>query len=163
MSHQRRSFGLAVIAGFFLLPNACWAWGDEGHVIVAKIAELNLTKEARAGIRDLLGVTPISDKKIATFADFVRHNPHYPQFSKTAPWHFIDIPLDAEKYDPDADYCKDGQCVVAQVERLKAVLADKTKPDKDRRQAVIFLVHLVGDLHQPLHCATRGTCTASGT
>jgi hypothetical protein len=123
-------------------------------MIVAKIAELNLKPQARDEIRKLLGPTPISDRRVATFADFVKHNPDFPEYAKTPPWHFVDVPYDADSYDPERD-CKDGSCVVERIEVFKKTLADKTKPSQDRLEALMFLVHLVGDLHQPLHCATR--------
>jgi S1/P1 Nuclease len=69
-----------------LVPAPVWAWGHEGHVIVAKIAESNLKPATLSAIKDLLGpTTSIADAKIATFADFVRHNQNFPEFSKSAP------------------------------------------------------------------------------
>lgn len=54
-----------------------------------------------------------------------------------------------------AVHCKEGLCVLGKIEDFKAVLADKSLPKERRQEALVFLVHLVGDLHQPLHCATR--------
>jgi hypothetical protein len=142
-----------VCAGLALAPAPARAWGADGHVIVAKIAELNLTPEARKEIQKLLGPIPISHPRIATYADFVKHNPDYPEYSKTAGWHFVDIPLGAT-FDP-ATHCPEQNCVIDQVNRLKGVLAKKDGKADDRLDALTFLVHLVGDMHQPLHCATR--------
>ena len=140
--------------GLAFTPPA-WGWGKEGHIIVAKIAELNLSPEAQTAIHELLSPgARISDDKIANFADFVRHNPHYPQYANTAPWHFVDTPYEATSYDPDRD-CKENACAVGKIEDLRKVLADKSAPHAKRQTALIFLVHLVGDVHQPLHCATR--------
>jgi hypothetical protein len=136
-----------------LSPSEVRAWGKEGHVIVAKIAELNLSDKARQEVRKLLGPIPISDSRIANFADFVRHNRDFPQFGKSAPWHFVDIPLEAEGYDPQRD-CKGGQCVIDRIAQFQKVLAGNGPAD-ERLEALTFLVHLVGDLHQPLHCTTN--------
>jgi hypothetical protein len=141
------------LVGWGLTPDRARAWGREGHVIVAKIAELNLKPEARKAIFKLLGPIPISHERIATFADFVRHNPDFPEYAKSAGWHFVDIPYGQGNFDPTRD-CQDGACVVNKVEEFQRVLAGNGPTDK-RLEALIFLVHLVGDLHQPLHCATK--------
>jgi hypothetical protein len=68
------------------------------------------------------------------------------------PWHFVDIPKSETTYDPARD-CQNGDCVIEAIERQQAILSDHTKTKKARTEALIFLVHLVGDVHQPLHCA----------
>jgi hypothetical protein len=148
---QGAAAAVLVCAG--LAPAPAWAWGEDGHVIVAKIAELNLTPEARKEIQKLLGPIPISHPRIATFADFVRHNPDYPEYSKSSGWHFVDVPVGAT-FDPET-HCPQQNCVIEQVNRFKGVLAKKDAKADDRLEALIFVVHLVGDMHQPLHCATR--------
>src|SRR5262245_1395186 len=151
-----RPFGRIVVAAVLcggLAPAHARAWGEEGHVIVAKIAELNLKPQARKAIQGLLGPIPISHPKIATYADFVRRNPDFPQYADSAPWHFVDIPFDAKGYDPTRD-CPEGTCILGQMERFKKALAGNGKSD-ERLEALLFLVHFVGDVHQPLHCANR--------
>jgi hypothetical protein len=166
MTKQLFGWGVAfVLIAWALTPTEAWAWGKEGHVIVAKVAELNLSDKARKEIRKLLGPIPISESRIANFADFVRHNPDHPEFADSAPWHFVDIPNDVGGYDPKRD-CKGGQCVIDRIEKFKGVLAGDS-PTEDRLNALMFLVHLVGDLHQPLHCSDRndrgGTTLRSNT
>jgi hypothetical protein len=141
------------IATCCLTPANVAAWGPEGHVIVAKIAELNLKPETRKAISKLLGNIPISDRRIANFADFVKRNPDYPEYLKSAPWHYINIPA-GEKYDKERDG-NDGHNVIAKIEEFKKTLASKDSKAENRLEALLFLVHLVGDLHQPLHCADR--------
>jgi hypothetical protein len=141
------------LACWFLTPARAPAWGSEGHVIVAKIAELNLKPGARLAIGKMLGTIPISDRRIANFADFVKRNPDYPRFLQSAPWHFVDIPV-GEKYDKDRDG-NGGANVIDKITEFKKTLADKDAKAEERLEALLFIVHLVGDLHQPLHCATR--------
>jgi hypothetical protein len=141
------------------------AWGEDGHVIVARVAELNLSADAQNGIKKLLGPIGISHPRIATFADFVRHNRDYPQYKSSAPWHYVNIPVDAEGvtgYDPDRDSPKGKPCVVTKIKDFQKVLADKTRPSDERLEALMFLVHLVGDVHQPLHCGDRGDSGGNG-
>jgi nuclease S1 len=121
-------------------------WGPEGHRIIAMIAQMNLTPQARAQVNALLGPDN-SMAAISSWADDTRVD-----FPETAPWHYIDIPLDATTIDM-ASECPQGNCVVAQIKKFEAVLKDSHAKFTDRRTALEFLVHFVGDLHQPLHCA----------
>lgn len=131
-----------------LVPVRVNAWGPSGHRIVALIAARHLTPQARAGIQSLLGNTNLA--AVANFADAVRNSR-----PETSRWHFADVPVTAAAFDPVRD-CKlipnKGDCAVAAIERFRAVLADKTAPKARRAEALKFIVHLVGDIHQPLHC-----------
>jgi hypothetical protein len=162
------SWHLGLVASVSVVLSAscqpAWGWGENGHLIVAKIAELNLEPKAKDQITKLLaveddvtklnGVTSIATMRLATFADFVRHNPNYTDpYGKSAPWHFVDIPVKAT-YDEARD-CVDKSCVIGQVERFQETLGNNDAPPAKRKEALIFLVHLVGDAHQPLHCCTR--------
>jgi len=125
-----------------------WPWGPEGHRLVAEIAWKHLSVTAKAEIIRLLpeGATLVS---IAPWADEVR-----PQRRETAPWHYINIPVEASRgaWRP---YCPNGECIVTAIERMAARLADHTLPAAERDEALRFVVHFVGDLHQPLHCGDR--------
>jgi hypothetical protein len=124
-----------------------YAWGSEGHSIVAEIAQRRLTPAAAAKVRDILGGN-ISLASIAAWADDVRGpRPH------TYNWHFTDIPLSETNYVPARD-CADsqkGDCAINAITRSKGKLADNGASAADRKEALMFLVHFVGDLHQPLH------------
>ena len=106
-------------------------------------------KKAGKSISDLLNEDETL-ASVATFADEIRNSrPDTRQF------HFVDIPKDASDYVPSRD-CKpsdQGDCVVAAIERFRAELADPNESRGRRRLALKFLVHLIGDMHQPLHCA----------
>jgi nuclease S1 len=141
------AFARLLSLGILCLSTAAMAlgWGPEGHRIVAVIAEMNLTPRARAQVSALLGPDN-SMAAISSWADDTRVD-----FPQTAPWHYIDIPLDATTIDM-ASECPLGNCVVAQIEKFEAVLKNPHAKEADRRIALEFLVHFVGDLHQPLHC-----------
>src|SRR5260221_11761259 len=102
---------------FFVTPMSCFAWGVEGHQIVAYIAARELTGTARAEVQDLLsGDAETAMVEVSTWADEIRRSR-----PNTAPWHFVDIPLGSAGYDPGRD-CRNDNCVVAQIEREKTVL-----------------------------------------
>lgn len=136
------------LAGLLLvLPgaNKTLGWGAEGHQVVANIAERHLTDAARAKALAILG-SDGSLVEVATWADEIRH-----MRPKTAPWHFIDIPLRESAIVPDRD-CANGDCVTAAITHFIGVLQDNSSSPHDKNEALKFIVHFVGDLHQPLHC-----------
>ena len=67
----------------------------------------------------------------------------------SAPWHYVNVPITATRY--DARFCSGGDCVVERIKHFRSVLADRRAPLRDRQRALLFLVHLVADVHQPLH------------
>ena len=132
------AFTLAV-----LVPgSAAVAWGGPGHVLVAAIAEDQLTPQARAMVQEVTGGVRLSAPEICTWADSHR-NP------ATGRWHYVNIPLSADHYS-DARDCPRGACAVAEIERATVELARNPEPE-GRLKALRWLVHAVGDLHQPLH------------
>jgi hypothetical protein len=140
-----RAMLLGLVAGTLLSGHAL-AWGPEGHQIVASIAENDLSAPVRAQVKQLLAGGADSLADIASWADQVR-----PSRPDTAAWHFADIPADADGYDPQRD-CKRDSCVVAQITLKAKVLSDKAQSPARRFEALIWVVHFVGDIHQPLHC-----------
>jgi hypothetical protein len=129
---------LAALA--LLVPVQAHAWGAPGHEIIAAIAEDRLTPAARAMVRDLVGAERLSDPDIATWADAHRD-------PRTKPWHYVNIPL-GSRYDARRD-CAKG-CAVETISRAAEVLEGDASP-RQRADALRWLVHVVGDLHQPLH------------
>ena len=125
-----------------------WAWGQEGHSIIAEIAQRRLEPEPLQRVKELLG-GEVSLASVSSWADDVRG-----ERPETYNWHFVDIPLAATGYDPVRD-CADtskGDCVIAEIERAKSKLGDATADGHERVEALMFLVHFIGDVHQPLHC-----------
>jgi len=132
-----------------LVPQSLYAWGGDGHQIVCLIAEERLTPAARVGIHELLGDQHISDAAIASWADNVRR-----ERRETGPWHYVDIPVEASGFDEQRDG-QHGNNVIDKINDFAKVVADRHASKADRGDALKFLVHFVGDLHQPLHCAER--------
>lgn len=132
------------------------AWGPAGHRIVADLAERQLTPATRTEVRQLLGrsdARALSD--VATWADDLRNDrTHKASARATAKLHYINF-ADAQcRYDAARD-CVGGNCVVAAIDRYARILGDRTRPDAERAEALRFVVHFVGDAHQPLHAGYR--------
>lgn len=127
-----------------LAPAAAQAWGAAGHRIVAAVAQERLTPAARQALAQLLSLEPgASLESVSTWADEVKS-------LSTARWHFVNLPRDGGcTYVAERD-CPDGRCVVGAIGRQSALLASQA-PAAERLQALKFLVHLVADVHQPLH------------
>src|SRR5580704_1100534 len=143
-----------VVFALLLCPIAAWAWGPDGHKIVAVIAADNLTPAAASHVADILGVS--ADKRaIATAmeAASIRPDTEFREEDKsTAPWHFIDICLQDRRADIPAR-CPNGKCVTGKINEYSKRLKEG---DYDRWGAngdLAFLIHFVGDIHQPLHTA----------
>ena len=151
-----------------------FGWGDKGHRIVARIAERNLTDRARQVISDLIRgdsfietcvERDIPTKKfadrfacLATWADKAREDRPY-----TGEWHFVDIPRNTDQYLAGRDclMSNQGDCVINTIARFAFVLANpqtadhpKAEEQAIRAEALKFIIHFVGDMHQPLHAAT---------
>lgn len=141
---------LATVLIVLVLPSISHAWGGDGHQIICLIAEDRLSPTAKAGIHELLGKdVNISDADIASWADQVRR-----ERRETASWHYVDIPVEATEFGEARDG-RQGNNVIDKINDFRALLKDPKAPKHDRAEALKFLVHFVGDLHQPLHCADR--------
>lgn len=141
-----------LLTAAILAPAPAHAWGRLGHRLVARLAYDQLTPQARAEIALLL-----SDEAeptlagIANWADDLRDND--PDLGKrTSRWHYVNMASKDCVYEVARD-CRNGDCVVEAIRRQSAILADRSKPKAERLQALKFVVHFVGDVHQPLHAS----------
>lgn len=161
-----RKGGTAILlcAGFFLSAPPAQAWGCRGHQAVAYIAEKHLTAEAREMVRALLSANPIDLKlkrwcgnattnlmvDAATWADDAR------QRGKDDAWHYVDIPRGAKRSAKAIEEACEGGCITRAIEEQGAILRDKSAEAGRRAAALRYLIHFVGDVHQPLHAVTNG-------
>ena len=137
---------------FALSPRQGAAWCPVGHQVVAQIAEDNLTDAAKQGIQGLLG-QGVHLKDVANWADETASDRH-----KTEPLHAIKLPVSKNvTIDQVMNYCPDGNCVVAQVDLDIQTLRDPKADYPKKIKALKYLVHLTGDLHQPLHCSDNSS------
>ncbi len=141
-----------------LLATACifctypaFGWWETGHRTVARIAAAHLTPAARIRIARILNVPDnldaIADALAAgsTWADEIKKETH------TDDWHFIDVTLQDSRSDM-GKRCKDDNCVLARIRLFTAQLAAQKADGRwSESDALRFLVHFIGDVHQPLH------------
>lgn len=151
---------LSVLAALLGLSAPASAWWDYGHETVARIALDEASPATRAEVRRLLRQGALLDTpacpvatigQASVWADCIRRGD---RFSYTAPWHYQNVDV-CRPFDMDSA-CANGNCVSAQVERNLRLLKDRALPRRERLQALLFLIHFVGDLHQPLHAGDRG-------
>ena len=130
-----------------LFALALISWGATGHRTIGRIAENHLTPEAKAAVRDLLGNETLADA--STWADEVRPTPEYRQ---TAPWHYINLPLGLsyEDFQAKVKGMTDPN-VYSALLNCESDLASSTTTRDQKIVALKFIVHFVGDLHQPMH------------
>jgi hypothetical protein len=144
---------LAALVLLFLSPVDAFAWGYTGHRVIAEIAEQFLEPETARQVRDLLAIENVTTlAEVSTWADQIRL-----QRPETAPWHYVNIPVhpapdEPSSYDATRD-CPNDACVVAKIEQLERVLADRQVLGRQRLEALKYLVHFIGDVHQPLHAS----------
>jgi len=145
----------AVFVFLTLLSASSFAWGPEGHRIVGDIARARLSPTARLRVKELLGNDDLA--AIAVWADEIKG-----ERPETYGWHFVDIPKNAAGFSEPRDcyrphdkhqYTQQDHhnCVVDRITMFKRELADRNAPRQDRIEALKFLVHFVGDVHQPMH------------
>jgi hypothetical protein len=113
-----------------LMPDPSFGWGQEGHRIIAAIAEHRLHPSSSMAIRELLDGGYL--REIGNWADDLRK-----ERPETAPWHFVNIPKGAGQYDPNRDCMNPakGDCLIAAIERFRSVLGDPRAPRDERADA----------------------------
>ena len=157
------TLGILCAVPFASLLNAgpARAWGDQGHKAVAAIAYGLLSEPLQAEVAKILADDPVNAEcgsrsfiEDSVWADKLRQNPAKcasgEPWGNTSPWHFLDIPTSAAAYNHKRD-CKTDDCVIGKIKTFEAMVANHSETPARRRDALKFLIHFVGDLHQPLH------------
>ena len=143
---------LLCAAAACFLPSPALAWGKTGHRVVAAIADTQLSGLARAHVREILGGAESLDEA-ANWPDEMRSAPGAFWQKTATPWHYVT--LNGITYDhapPEGD-------ALQALNHFRAVLQDPKASIADKQTALRFVVHIVGDLHQPLHA---GKCCDKG-
>jgi nuclease S1 len=128
------------------VPTQAMAWGRTGHAVIGDIAEVQLTPVALAQARQLLaldGAQHLSD--VASWADHVRNTPGSPK-------HGVRLHFGGPV---TPDNCHSHFCVIGGINYYESVLANTSQSAQQREVALKYVVHLVGDVHQPLHCVVE--------
>ena len=137
------------------------AWGAQGHRLVGLIAAERLTPAAKQNVGWLLDGQTLAE--VSSWADSLTSDQ-----VQTASWHYLNIPPDARGYDRDRDCPRQPgveagsrsdrwrDCVVDRIAYWEARLGDVTLDRADRATALKYIVHFIGDLHQPFHALGVG-------
>ncbi|MEK6280797.1 MAG: S1/P1 nuclease [Acidobacteriota bacterium] len=136
---------LSIIA---FLPARSAAWGAKGHQTIARIAMDRLSKNARQSVAGLLNPGETLET-VSTWADLMKL-----KRKDTTTWHFVEISLKYGDYDRSRD-CKKGTCIIDAIENQIGILKNTRNGTVERADALKYLVHLIGDLHQPFHVTTN--------
>lgn len=132
-----------LVISFLALSLQCFSWGQTGHRIVGQIAEWNLTPKARRNIAKIMGNESLA--MASNYMDFIKSDPKYRHLN---PWHYATIPT-GKTYE-EAGTPEEGDVIVA-INRLMVELESKNFSMEDELFALRCLIHLIGDIHQPLH------------
>ena len=140
---KRIVFSVAILA----ICNMLMSWGVVGHRVVGQLAENHLSKKARKAVKELLGTESLAI--VSTYPDEIRS---YEIFAYTVPWHYVNVlpGLDQVGFEGQLMNMKNPNIYKA----IEQCIADLENPDKSKEDKIFalkFLVHLVGDIHQPMH------------
>lgn len=138
----------AIAALAIAVPSPALAWGKTGHRSVGAIADAHLSGLARAHVRQILGAETLDEA--STWPDDMRSNPD-PFWQKTSnPWHYVTVGgFTYDSAPPEGDALK-------ALEFFSRLIRDPATSREHRQLALRFIVHIVGDLHQPLHVGRPG-------
>jgi hypothetical protein len=153
-SPRRFVFPFALLLTLLAASAPAAAWSRLGHQLVGELAQRHLEPGVDAKVRELLAGEPDPTLSgVAYWADALRNDDPL-RFKATSRWHYVNAKGGGCGFDAARD-CADGGCVISAIEGQRAILADRSQPREARRDALKFLVHLVGDVHQPLHAGDR--------
>jgi hypothetical protein len=155
---------ILLVVAIVSLPARARAWGCEGHQVVALLAEKHLTPHALAMAKKILAEGPI-DPSLSRYCkegaiDAMADASTWPDDIRslrpeTAPWHYVDIPLGTTRREVEKFCDPKERCVTRAIADQLAILRSADADPQKRADALRFLIHLVGDLHQPLHAVTN--------
>jgi len=138
-----------LVAGVY--ANEAQAWGQTGHRVTGEIAELYLNEDAKQAILAILDNETLAEA--STYADEMRSNPDHFWQKVAGPFHYVTVPA-GKKY-ADVGAPEQGDSVTA-LRQFTATLKDSDASKADKQLALRMIIHIIGDLHQPLH-AGNGT------
>ncbi|CAN5517660.1 S1/P1 nuclease [soil metagenome] len=142
-------YKVIILLVFVCSIEQAFAWGVTGHRVVAEIAQRHLSKKTSKAIHEIIGGESLA--VWSNWPDFIKSDTTH-TWEKASPWHYVDLPGNTSK-EVFVDSLKKlhGENLYTQIPVMLAQLNDKSLSIEPRRIALAFLVHFIGDLHQPLH------------
>lgn len=147
---MRKHFLGAVLAGLLLTGTiTAKAWGPTGHRVVAEIASFHLSQQARQAISAIIGNETLA--MIANWPDFIKSDTT-DRYKHTSPWHYLDFPGHCSRavFDSIMAASKGENLYTMTQAMIRELKSPATSKDR-KRFALSFLVHMIGDMHMPLH------------
>lgn len=147
----KMSKGLLAFAFVLYMPLHAGAWGMLGHRIVGQIAESHLSGKARKGVKEVLGNESLA--MASNWGDFIKSDPAYDYLYN---WHFVNLPAGLDKQGVfDLLEQEKSPNVYNKIPEMAAVLKNRKTSAEEKRLAMRLLIHLMGDLNQPMHTARK--------
>lgn len=144
-----KQFKALLVFAFLLIFNFGYSWGATGHRVVAEIAQNHLSNKSKRQLRSIIGAESLA--YWANWPDNIKSDTTG-VWKQTDVWHYVNI----SKQTNFADFKRNleaqaGPNLYTQIQVLSAQIKDKTTPVKDKRIALYFLIHMMGDAAQPMH------------
>ena len=132
-----------------IISQSAFAWGTTGHRVVAEIAQRHLTRKARKEIKKLFGREPLAFW--ANWPDFIKSDTTG-KWKEASAWHYVDVPGNLSKEEfIEALQAINHKSLYSQIPAMEQTLKDENASLEDKKTALIFLIHFIGDMEQPLH------------
>lgn len=143
----RRFPRILLVVTALLISQFAFCWGLLGHRVIAEIAQQHLSKKAKKGIKKIIGKETLA--WWSNWPDFIKSDSTWNHASS---WHYVDFPGHISKEEFMTELKKaPGKNLYTQIPAMMAEIKNESLPVEQRRNALAFLVHFIGDLHQPLH------------
>ncbi len=142
---------LVLLLAFSYLPFNAFSWGMLGHRITGEIADQYLSKKARKAIQEILGNETVAMS--SNWADFIKSDKNYDYLS---PWHYVNLPENLTRTDLNNFLSHEkGDNIYNKIQEMIVFLKTEKVDLEKRKLALRMLIHLLGDLHQPMHTARK--------
>ena len=147
---------LSVVFLAMAIPAMAFAWGAKGHDIVARVAEENLSKRTLRTVEQVLG-----GHSMVYVANWMDNASHTEEYAYTKTWHYVNVDPNEGSYHNSAKEAK-GDVVVAIDSIVANLKSGELAPEEERAQ-LMMLIHLVGDMHCPMHAGHKSDRGGNGT
>ncbi len=136
-----------LITLMLLMPQSIWAWGKKGHDVIAYIAECHLTAQTTAKVK-----TVLDGRSMVYYANWFDSASHSKEYSHTKGWHYLNMELNEST--EDAKRPKNGD-ILSAAESIETELRSGTLSKDDEAIALKMFIHIIGDMHQPMHLGRK--------
>ncbi len=145
----KKKIKIVVLLMLLIAPTVSFGWGTTGHRVIGEVAQHHLSKKAKKELKKLIGMESLS--LWANWADFIKSDTTH-TWDHASKWHYVNIKGGLSKENFIAELQKQtGENLYTQIKALSIELKDKSLSIEKRQIALRFLIHFIGDLHQPLH------------